>query len=223
MYTYCGGGGGAGGVIHTSLGDSYIYGPAYYQVAVGAGGQPDGGYGADSSFGPLGITDVLAHGGGCGGSGVLLAGGGGSGGGAGGLFIPHGFTEDSFVYGRWVPEGNNGYLGGGGSGASGSDLTGGPGLYFALTGNSTFDTYYGGGGGSGTRETSTTPPGGIGGGGSGGGYSGGTNSVGGDGSSNSGGGGGGGGIGPEGAPGLFAFSGGNGGSGIVILRYQFRN
>lgn len=149
-------------------------------------------------------ANMIAVGGGGGGGSAATpnAGNGGSGGGggsgrtAGAAAVGQGFAGASTASG----------VGGGGGGAGGPGLTtgaGGPGLQFDISGTL---TYYGGGGG-GTNDVNFAAPGGIGGGGTNGGFQATSN----NGIANTGGGG-------------SAYYGswggaGNGGSGIVIVRY----
>jgi subtilisin family serine protease len=192
------GGGGAGGVLS---GTSYPLNKGMISVSVGAGGR-SGSNGSNSSFGTL-----VALGGGYGGNAVQQTkngNSGSSGGGAAGL---------SFV-GSSKPglgTGNQGFkggiakagFGGGGGGASGpaSQAHGGAGILSSITGTGV--RYAGGGGGCGNLYTRGR--GGIGGGGRGGA---GLISPALNGSANLGGGGGG--------------CSGNGGSGVVIVRYRIR-
>ena len=201
-----------------------------------------GGNGGNSRFGPY-----EAVGGGGGGPGYYhtsppgQGGSGGSGGGAGGRFVNSTGNIGGGVGGQGYNGGNNlnsccGGGGGGGAGGVGQTLNGGEGRYSTILGT---PFYWGGGGGGGGYSTIAGNGGGGGGGGGGGSstyggynYQGGSPGYGGfyawDGSGNyrrgeggyrsggsgaaySGGGGGGGGW-PD-------FSGGNGGSGIVIVRY----
>jgi hypothetical protein len=236
-----GGGGGAGGV---KLGNLYLSGSNNVSVGIGGTGNSNrdtpGGNGSNSILG-----SITATGGGGGGGGNRSGSqesspgqAGGSGGGGAGMFnsVEAGGTGSS-------GEGNaggNGFgaatgpeLGGGGGGANikggkstsvgngqvtGATGDGGAGILTTITGS---NVYYGGGGGGGARDdnsVTTFGVGGIGGGGNGRvGGSGdpyGGNGV--NGSTNTGGGGGGGG-GDYGT--VTIYSGGNGGSGIVIVRF----
>ena len=230
-------GGGAGGVVvgykrsvkrgetvQIKVGQGGAGGPAYRQAVplertVGANG-------GNSSFG-----DIVAIGGGGGGSGSTGWGNGQPGGSGGGavkgstvgtgtsgqgfsgspaasvrIGIPNAFQ--SFAFG-----GESG--GGGGAGGASIGSAGGPGRASTITGTR---QYYGGGGGSGTGPWGNAPPGpgvgGVGGGGNGG--------V--PGAANTGGGGGGGLIGLIVYP-LYSsiqfYPGGNGGSGVVIIKYEY--
>jgi len=222
-----GGGGGAGGYLQ----DEVYLDAATHTVIVGAGGvglaslgnesRPPGAVGEASA---LGSNFVAVGGGGGGGDGLAGTYGGSSGGGAGGSSSnqPAGsnLSVQGFSGGSGLPFAG---AGGGGGGASevGANATsnnaggdGGDGLANSLTGTSV--TYGGGGGGgsdSGGVGPDTAGAGGAGGGGAGGvGSSGGT-----AGTANTGGGGGGGGRLNSSSDG---FAGGNGGSGIVIVRVR---
>lgn len=206
------GGGGAGGLIYTS---DYPIAAGEYNVVVGAGGAGSASStlkassGANSAFGPL-----LAFGGGGGGGWDCAAGDGASGGGQSGQ-NPAGATAYTNGQGNAGGTGSNnrnGGAGGGGAGGAGingiSSLagSGGVGLAHDISG---VLTYYAGGGGGGARSGSAAAaPGGTGGGGGGSIANPGTNAV-----PHTGGGGGGGGY-----DGTY-WSGGSGGSGIVIVRY----
>lgn len=197
-----GGGGGAGGFL-TSIGGSplSLSNGTNYTVTVGAGGAGNttgnAGNGSDSVFASITST-------GGGGGGDTNGQNGGSGGGAS---DGNGGTGSS-------GQGNNGGTnnstssggGGGGAGAAGSNGVfatnsgnGGNGLSSSITGTS---VTYAGGGGGGFNGT----------GGTGGGGAGGTSPV--AGTANTGGGGGG-----NGTISSTKFAGGNGGSGIVVVRY----
>lgn len=216
-----GGGGGGGGVKINNM----FINKNIYPIIIGSGGTggqdnksgtyPGGSSGTNSSF-----NNVISLGGGAGG-GYNLTGtgtGGGNGGGQGA------------ANGNGVGAGNGNYNGGtssnnqnsgaggggsaqvGGNSISGTPGKGGNGLQSKINGTL---TYYAGGGGGGARN----PSGGTGGlGGLGGGGAGGTGSANGiTGTINTGGGGGGGGY--QNSP-VVEASGGNGGSGIVIIRYR---
>ena len=225
---YGGGGGGAGGLLS---GTTTLSGSSYSVVVGGggAGGQysataanQQGSNGANSVFGA-----ITATGGGGGGSFKVVGNAGGSGGGGGGRGAGTNLRTDGGP--GTAGQGSDGgasrddnsagrSAGGGGGGAGaiggtgGTDATtggnGGAGVASTITGSSV--TYAGGGGGgamdtnSGSPETAGT--GGTGGGGGGstsGGATAGTDGLGG----------GGGGVGNGGA-------GGQGGAGLVIVRYQ---
>lgn len=220
-YYYGGGGGGGGGVLTSSR---YVDLSTNYVITVGAGGtgqtgNPGRGYnGNPSSIGSV----VLAYGGAYGSaptfgpsytSAALDMGSGG------GRYGPQ--TDPTNTYNP--AQGNYGGIGtsnsgagGGGWGATGGNSnsqyqggSGGNGGSSSISGSSV--TYAGGGGGGCARAygNASTPSGGSGGGGNGG------NPSAGSGSGNTGGGGGGGGS--EGS--ATVYPGGNGGSGIVIIRY----
>ena len=205
-----GGGGGAGGLVYNA---NYPVTPGQtYSVVVGQGGaggtgNANGRNGQNSSF-----TNLIAVGGGGGGSGAgNQAFAGGSGGGSQG-----GYTGASGVYGQGNSGGDGSALaapyaagGGGGAGAAGgagnngtsTGGNGGAGLYFSISGTST--AYAGGGGGAG-YNTTTVGTGGIGGGGNArltNGFPGLANTGGGGGGTN------------------YSSIGGQGGSGVVIIRW----
>lgn len=205
--TTAGGGGGGGGFVSASFS---VNSAASYSAVVGSGGAgagSDGGQGipgSNSSFG-----SITALGGGGGGHGIPTAGGCGGGGGYGGVTAGGAGTS-----GQGYAGGSGGNInapdypcgGGGGAGGVGGSVTlgttigglGGAGQLW-LNGN----YYAGGGGGSGTGNAA----GGVGGGGRGGLVYDGSKLPG---TANTGGGGGGGGGGS---------AIGNGGSGVVIVRY----
>jgi hypothetical protein len=216
-----GGGGGAGGLIYAS---SYgVSQGAGVTVTIGAGGVGSTNYNMDGSNGSNSVFGGFTAIGGGGGSGEQSNGGknGGSGGGTGGDLSSG--TEGQGIVGQGNPGGGipNSRSGGagGGAGASGSNPTdrngasGGIGKAYSISG---FSTYYaGGGGGGGSTNFSGVIPtsgiGGLGGGGNSSGLIGGTDNPSTPGVSYTGGGGG------AARAGLTA--GGNGGSGIVIVRY----
>jgi hypothetical protein len=223
---YYGGGGGAGG-LQSFTSQSLV--ASSYQVLIGGGGaggssfgQASGVSGSNSQFGTL----TASVGGGFGARYITNGGNGGSGGGAGadgsgggslGANGGTGTAGQGNAGGRaWNQTGGPATGGGGGgavgAGANGAANAGGAGgagssafsSWASATGTGSSGSYAGGGGGgslTGTPGTATA------GGGAGGGVSG-TNAVAFTG-------GGGGGVG-DGAPSNF---GGNGGSGIVIVRY----
>ena len=221
-----GGGGGAGGY---RTGTGFSVGTGSYSVTVGAGGNggsggpiPPGNAGNNSVF-----STITAAGGGSGGGAGGSGGNGGSGGGGG---QDAGSAGSGNTPPTSPPQGNNGGVtqrngyggagGGGGAGQAGSNAVtaspviarggaGGNGTANSISGSSV--TYAGGGGGGCNTNTSPAPgpgPGGSGGGGTGAFQH---QTSGSNASINTGGGGGGAEYdGP---------SGGNGGSGIVILSY----
>ena len=216
-----GGGGGAGGYL-TNYGGTAITltQGATYTVTVGAGGTATAypsvsGQGGNSVLSGTGITTITSIGGGGGGSDdsnttVGLDGGSGGGGACGGLVS----TGGSGTSGQGNDGGNGDTAGvgasggGGGAGSAGSNGVngttggdGGDGLQNSITGTA---TYYAGGGG-GVCESNSFP---MGSGGLGGGADGGF-AVTNNGTANTGGGGGG---------NHSTNLGGNGGSGVVILR-----
>jgi hypothetical protein len=217
-----GGGGGAGGLVYASS-QSYTSGVNYAAI-VGAGGRVGADYtNASNGTNSVFAAGTVAVGGGYGsGGGATNAGGnGGSGGGAGfnsGSYSGGTATAGQGNAGGGTGSTNNGGGGGGGAGAAGQTCgsnfagAGGNGVntYSAWsTATSTgSDGYYAGGGGGGARTSASTVPGtsGLGGGGFGGGNGAATSGL-----PNTGGGGGGGAVSLS--------AGGNGGSGIVIVRY----
>ena len=211
-------GGGAGGVLHNT--SKTITAGTSYTVVVGAGASGTIGscniIGGNTCFG-VGI----AYGGG---SGSNNPGGSGGGGGhsnppdQGGLSIQtsndggtgYGNRGGAMSYSApYYPNGGGGGAGAvGGSGSGSTAGAGGAGRYFTVSGSNV--AYAGGGGANG--QQGITAAGGVGGGGPGSAQY--TSNPGCSGTSNTGGGGGAGGFnGPT------AYPGGNGGSGIVILRY----
>jgi hypothetical protein len=222
-----GGGGGAGGYL-TSIGGSQIsLSTTNYTVTVGAGGagsQTSKSNGSNSVFSSITATGGGAGGiegslnGNAGGSGGGGAGGGSSGtAGTGGAASPsgQGNAGGNGVLASWWSNG-----GGGGAGSIGSNGTGGAsransiggnggtGLANSISGSSVTYAGGGGGGGFGTFGTGGSSIGGNGSNGNGGSVAA-TAGV-----ANTGSGGGG------GSDGVFALTvGGNGGSGVVIIRY----
>ena len=209
-----------------------------YPITVGGGGtggvyppSSNGGDGSNSVF-----STITSAGGGGGGESVNntpVSGNNGGSGGGGGSAIPTSVTcsgGSGNTPSVSPPQGNNGGNGfsapfgsvsnrsaggGGGAGAVGANANGdggagGNGTTTTITGSS--NTYAGGGGG-GDRSTHPAGAGGSGGGGTGSGND--NNAT--DGTANTGGGGGG--FGGPGAPLVPA---GDGGSGIVIIRYKFK-
>ena len=207
-YGLSGGGGGAGGLLTGSISVTSQFS---YSLIVGAGGTGNGSRGSSGSN-STGFS-LVSIGGGAGGSHPSnpqngLSGGSGGGGsqidGSGGTG-----TEGQGTAGAGLIYAGGG--GGGGKNAAGSNTTGGAG-YAWLNG-----IYYAGGGGAGERAAYSVPQGsgGIGGGGSGGNTS---SPNGFPGTANTGGGGG----GSGGNNGSASILGGNGGSGIVIIRYRYQ-
>ena len=216
------GGGGAGGM---RSGSGLPISNQDYTVTVGAGGvggDSNGPYDGTSGVNSI-FSTITSTGGGNGALGGGVAGGSGggsgrsSGGAVGGAGNSGGYTP---------PEGNpggrgasNSAGGGGGAGGSGVDAVadtssgnGGNGAISSITGTSV--TYAGGGGGAGHAAQSVT--GGTGGPGGGGDGSNGAAQSGGNGAAALGAGGGGGDYSPT----FGVTKGGNGGSGIVIVRYE---
>lgn len=226
------GGGGGGGVLSNLLTPSsaaalgLVSGPN--EVVVGAGGAGGvnttrGSNGQASSLG-----SVVALGGGAGGPYASPAAPGPSGGGAGRESTPGTGTEDQGFDGGSGTGGGNSAVdaggGGGGAGGKGGDGIsgvaggdGGVGLVVDITGS---PVYYGGGGGGAPHRLATTLLGGKGGAGGGGDAAAASFARPGDGKENTGGGGG----ASRSAPGYQGatsdlYTGGDGGSGIVIVRY----
>ena len=235
-----GGGGGAGGLRtnlsgHPLAGPSIPIGPGTYAVTVGAGGayatpsENQGVTGSDSSLQYSGGT-ITAFGGGGGGAPGGRGKDGGSGGGGGAQSGPTAVRGTGNTPPLSPPQGNPGgtgaYLngprsggGGGGAGAAGDNATdpecgdGGIGVQVLIAGNPSpigtpgpsGDGWFAGGGGGG-GFSSTPGTGGAGGGANGGG------SDAPDATANTGGGGG-------GANHPNASTGGDGGPGIVVIRY----
>ena len=209
-----GGGGGAGGVITNTVS---VTSGTEYTVVVGGGGAAamyttgNGAPGLNSQFG--GLTAIGGAGGYSGHASITNTTTGGSGGG-------QGFNEGG--PGNGTPgQGNRGgynslnYAGGGGGGAgevggNGSGVNGGNGGKGIQSGISGVATWYGGGGAGGAWD-GTGGTGGMGGGGNGGGAR--PATAGANGIANTGGGGGGNGY-------AASSDSGNGGSGIVIVRYK---
>ena len=233
-----GGGGGAGALLYTT---NQTLSSGAYTIKVGNGGTAAASRGVASNNGQSSSilfnssAIYLAIGGGGGGGAIVAGANGGSGGGGdaavGGTALST--NTPSGTYGFAGGVGANGYTygeawsggGGGGAGAVGGNAVsnattntagnGGIGREINIIGTA---TYYAGGGGGGVIGNAT---GGyitnIGSGGNGGGGAGGKLSVGVSGLPNTGGGGGGGGFNrsPD-----ADFVGGNGGSGIIIIRYR---
>jgi hypothetical protein len=211
---YSGGGGGAGGLIYNA---SKSIAVNNYTITVGSGGaRPTSNTGGNTNGNNSVFDSLTAIGGGRGGVQNSDNGkDGGSGGGGAGTSTANGGVGTS-------GQGNNGGGGtgnitagggGGGAGFNGANATGsnfggvgGDGLSYLISGTSQY--YAGGGGGSGSSGQGL---GGLGGGGNGNKDGGPTGTSG---TANTGGGGGGAYI-PDG-------SFGNGGSGIVIIRYKFQ-
>ena len=244
-----GGGGGAGGYrtnvpgqtsgASSSTEAAVTFPAATYTITVGAGGaavdDARGSQGGASSISGSGITDITTVGGGGGGSFVNSAQhGGGSGGSAGGQDATNG-TQGSPTAnqgtgggsGTGGAAGNSVGGGGGGAGAAGGNGngnaptkqggSGGTGLSNNITGSAV--TRGGGGGGGGDNRTSSGGAVGpsVGGAATGGGGAGGGSGAAGDATDGTGGGGGGAAISAGGNHGIL---GGDGGDGIVIVRYD---
>jgi len=222
-----GGGGGAGGMLTGTMAVTPGV-PVAITVGGGGAGAPGGtdnspgSNGEDSNFGAIAATG--GGGGGIGENGNNAGSNGGSGGGAGGANAASTGPAGTGIVGQGRNGGNGNYNntlnrqaggGGGGAGQVGANAVnanpanganGGNGLQSNITGVNTY--YAGGGGGSSNAGGSGT--GGLGGGGAG-------NRTGNaaDGAANTGGGGGGAGGGFQSVN-----RGGNGGSGVVIVRYS---
>ena len=240
-----GGGGGAGGYRTNVTGQTsgasssteaaVTFPAATYTITVGSGGaavdDSRGANGGASSISGTGITDITTVGGGGGGSfqssGQHTPGDGGS---AGGRSATNGSVASATANqgtaggdGTGGAAGNSVGGGGGGAGAAGSNGNGnapvkqggagGLGLSNNITGSAV--TRGGGGGGGGDNRTSVGPS--AGGTASGGGGAGGGSSAAGDATDGTGGGGGGAAISAGGNHGIL---GGDGGDGIVIIRYD---
>jgi hypothetical protein len=242
-----GGGGGAGGFRESkdsSLSSPHCASPlaattgltisaTTYPITVGAGGTGTAVYNTAGNNGSNSVFSTITSTGGGGGGGNEPGNNGGSGGGGGaggGGPYPGGSGNTPPVS---PPQGNSGstgapnssgdQYGGGGGGATqaGQPTTpatqGGPGGNGATTSISGSPVAYAGGGGGMTSPTTpTTAPGGTGGGGSGSGC--GSAATSGTTNRGAGGGGAGGSIGEPAIPN----SGGNGGKGIVVIRYKFQ-
>ncbi len=220
------GGGGAGGFLS---GFTNLLASTAYTITVGAGGAGAsaaavGNQGANSSIASL----VIAIGGGAGSGDAFLSGGvmnGGSGGGGGSYGSGNnpggsGTAGQGNAGGAQGSGGSSGSGGGGGAGAvggtgGGNAGSGGVGLTSSISGS---QVYYAGGGGGSVRPYVGGSPGSGGTGGGGAGAATSNNAAGGNGSANSGGGGGGGSAYANTGGNNFGVS-GNGGSGIVIIRY----
>ena len=224
----CGGGGGAGGVhISTNIGQSTTYSATdpslnllsqSYNLSVGNGGLANGSDGNESIISGSGFSTITSTGGG-GGFNDSNARDGGSGGGIG-LRNTSGFTPGSAIGtglgnggGNTLTSGNPGGGGGGGAlaaGTSGTSVSGQGGIGITTTIRGSSETFAGGGSAGGRDDVSVAPAAAqtIGGGGAGSSDS--TKAS--NGTQSKGGGGGGGGF--DGSNGL----GGDGGSGIIVLR-----
>ena len=214
------GGGGAGGmVVQTGINIS----AGSFSVIVGGGGAGVGGAtrgnnGDNSSISGLGVTTAVGGGGGGTEGTIRIGKDGGSGGGAGGYGVKSGGLGTSGQGnngGNCTAPGDGGGGGKGAPGASGSTGNGGVGEINRFKDGT--DIYYaGGGGGSGDQRNPRGSGGGTGGNGGGGN---GANATSGstpqNGTSATGGGGG----GAAGQNYAGAYTSGNGGSGVVIIRY----
>ena len=240
-----GGGGGAGGMrfSYPNPGTGgFPVSVQAYPITVGGGGPgglgpatvpaPPGAPAADGTKGSDSIfSTITSTGGGLGGAGVSSnnpGGAGGSGGGGGRNAAAGAGNTPSVPVSQGNPggagaPGNPGGGGGGGhggAGAAGSGSTGGnggTGTPLDINGSATF---YAGGGGGGTYPTASQPCGGAGGGGKGAPAAPPLSDM--NGTDNTGGGGGGGSENPSYGTPTNDSPGGNGGSGIVIIRYKFQ-
>jgi hypothetical protein len=187
-----GGGGGAGGLSYNS---AYAVSPRTYTIAVGSGGIGSPYQGSDGN--PSAFGDLSTLGGGGGGTATAAGNNGGSGGGGGSWYQAGG----SGTVGQGYAGGSGGILqvasgGGGGSGSIGGNSPGnypgaaGSGSQYNISGSSLWYAAGGTGAGWGTSNTGSAGTANTGNGGNGGNY----------------------------GPGTY-YSGGNGGSGIVIVRY----
>lgn len=204
-----GGGGGAGGLLSGKLLVSDV---GVVSITIGSGGigwgktgGPSGGSNSVLSLNLIGGPVITSIGGGRGGGEEYLPTNGGSGGGgshSSSSIVGLGTPGQGFNGGRGITAGDN-YSGGGGGGAGGpapdatySSLVGGPGLNSNITGSVTTYAY----GGTGSRRANypnTNGPDGI------------VNTGGGGSAGN----------GWWNGSGWTNYTGGNGGSGIVIVRY----
>lgn len=220
-----GGAGGAGGYRSSVVGESSGGGASAenivgissgtYTVTVGAGGSGASGTGLPTNGANSVFGSITSIGGGFGGQPMADAarsvGSGGSGGGAGQDQTGKGIAPGSGTSGQGYAGGANGGVtsaggggGAGGAGATGPTGTGGAGVTSSINGTSTARA---GGGGGGRHISQGGTSSGQAGGGNG------TTNNGTSGAANTGGGGGGAGEVNQ------AWTGGNGGSGIVIVRY----
>jgi hypothetical protein len=226
-----GGGGGAGG-YRTSFGTGNINGgntaietplslstSTNYNITIGAGGSATTTVNGQSGSGTSSSISALVQSTGGGGAGNYATGNGASGGSGGGgassgtqqsggarVSNPiQGFVGGSSLTSAPYPAG-----GGGGASSSGGNGTGGSAMSSLITGTS---TSYAGGGGGGNQSSYYGGSASTSGGGGGAGNGSGSSTAGSSAVNNTGSGGGGGGF--DGANGI----GGNGGSGVVILRY----
>ena len=213
------GGGGAGGMIE-SPGQTIPVGTHTVTIGGGGSGGPgvnSGAVGENSSLGSLATANGGAYGGGQGNpGGPGGSGGGGSDGAGGGEGTPGQGNDGGNSGGDRGGGGGGGKDGAGGFGPTGTgegDGAGGAGGAAGASSYSGATVNYSGGGGGGSRDNGPPGPGGGGGAGAGGRN---PTTPAGNASPNQGGGGGGGGRHPTGA----TLNGGNGGSGIVIVRYQ---
>jgi len=211
------GGGGAGGMIE-SPDQTIPIGTHTIQVGGGGDGGPgvnSGAVGSPSYIGSLATANGGAYGGGQGNpGGPGGSGGGGSDGAGGGEGTPGQGNDGGNSQSDRGGGGGGGKGGAGNQGPTGTGEGDGAGGGGGAAGSSTYSgstVNYAGGGGGGSRDNGTPGNGGGGNAGNGGQAGAGANAG-----ANQGGGGGGGGRYPGGSQ----WPGGNGGSGIVIIRYQ---
>ena len=221
--SYYGGGGGAGGILHTS---SSTVSAGTHAVTVGSGGIANQYRGVGATGGNSSFMNVTASGGGGGSSYNYAAASGGSGGGASG----YGASAGSGISGQGTAgsmgSNTNGAGGGGGAGNAGGGgannmvdarRQGGNGLTFNISGSAV--VYGGGGSACSGNALLTVRPGGTGGGGRGGDKSyNNTNSNATDGTDGLGGGGGGAYL----QGGSYGEA-GDGGNGVVIIKYKYQS
>jgi len=229
-----GAGGGAGGyrTSFPSPAGTIPVSVTGYPITVGSGGSGQSSYPVDATNGSNSVfSSITSTGGGAGADGQSsnpdTGSPGGSGGGGHGQYnstagsgnTPPVSPPQGNPGGTGHPGADYGSGGGGGAGGAGGNGSGtqggagGVGLPNSITGSATF--YAGGGGGSIGQDGGGPLPGGAGGNGGGGAGGTGPGTAGGNGSANTGGGGG----GDANAPTNTA---GNGGSGIVIIRYKYQ-
>ena len=209
-----GGGGGGGGYQYDA---THAVTAQSYSVVVGMGGSSGSNPTQATAGGNSSFDTITSYGGGAGKYG-MAGGNGGSGGGggsdgvapnAGGTGSQGGNGGAAQMPSPYLSGGGGGAGGNGGVGSGSTAGSGGPGIANTISGSS---VVYAGGGGAGGRTD--VGPSTAGSGGSGGGGAGSNNGVGAAGTDNLGSGGGAGGY-----AGGTAFNGGNGGRGVVIIRY----
>jgi Glycine rich protein len=170
-----GGGGGAGGLVYLS---SVTLTAGTYSIVVGAGGTGTPAYAVGGNGGNSSAFGYTGLGGGGGGADTGIAGAAGGCGGGGGFGTAGGAATQAggFAGGRGTygaggtgaaagAGGSTTGAGGGGMGSAGTNLVGGSGLQYSISGTAQF---YAAGGGAGTDSASVQPLGGSGIGGNGG-------------------------------------------------------